>query len=53
MSLRIGLAGYGRRGRGHIRAVDEIAEARVVAISDPIETAREAAATELEGVSVY
>ncbi len=53
MSLRIGLAGYGRRGRGHIRAVSEIPEARVAAVSDPVETAREAAMTELEGVAIH
>ena len=53
MSLRIGLAGYGRRGRGHIRAVNEIPEARIVAVSDPVEVAREAVLTELEGVSVH
>ena len=53
MSLRIGLAGYGRRGRGHIRAVNEIPEARINAISDPVEIAREAALIELEGVAVH
>ena len=53
MSLRIGLAGYGRRGRGHIRAVKQIPEARIAAVSDPVETAREAALIELEGVFVY
>lgn len=53
MSLRIGLAGYGRRGRGHFRAIDEIEEARTAAVSDPIEAAREAAAEELEGVSIF
>ncbi len=53
MSLRIGLAGYGRRGRGHIRAVGEIPEARVTAVSDPVDAAREAALTELEGIAVH
>ena len=53
MSLRIGLAGYGRRGRGHIRAVNEIPEARIAAVSDPIETAREAASTELKDVAIH
>ena len=53
MSLRIGLAGYGRRGRGHIRAVNEIPEARITAVSDPVESAREAALIELEGVAVH
>ena len=53
MSLRIGLAGYGRRGRGHIRAVNEISEARITAISDPVATAREAALVELEDVAVH
>ena len=53
MTLRIGLAGYGRRGRGHIRAVNEIPEARLIAISDPVEAAREAASIELEDVAVH
>ena len=53
MSLRIGLAGYGRRGRGHIRAIDEIEGARTVAVSDPIEAARQTAAKELDGVSIF
>ena len=53
MTLRIGLAGYGRRGRGHIRAVNEIPEARISAVTDPVETAREAATNELEGVAVH
>lgn len=53
MTLRIGLAGYGRRGRGHIRAVNEIPETRLTAVSDPVDSAREAAANELEGVSIH
>ena len=53
MSLRIGIAGYGRRGRGHIRAIDQIEEARTAAVSDPVEIAREAAAEELGGVSIF
>ncbi len=53
MSLRIGLAGYGRRGRGHINAVNEIEESHLAAVSDPMIEAREAASNELKGVSVY
>ncbi len=53
MSLNVGLVGYGRRGRGHIRAIDEIDTARIAAVSDPIENARRAAMSELRGASVY
>ena len=53
MSLKVGLAGYGRRGRGHLRAVNEIEAARMTSISDPVEAAREAALDELGDVSVY
>ncbi len=53
MQLRIGLAGYGRRGRGHIHAVNEIPVARLTAISDPVEAARAAALIELEDVAVH
>ena len=48
MSLRIGLAGYGRRGRGHIRAVNEIDGARIASVSDPVEAARANAVAEVE-----
>lgn len=53
MTLRIGVAGYGRRGRGHTRAIDKIETARLTAISDPMEAARKAALSELDGISVY
>ena len=53
MSLKVGLAGYGRRGRGHIRAINEIEAARITSISDPIEVARDAARAELNDVSIY
>ena len=53
MSLKVGLAGYGRRGRGHIRAINEIEAAQLTSISDPIELARDAARAELNGISVY
>ena len=53
MSLKVGLAGYGRRGRGHIRAINEIETARITSISDPVEDARKAALDEIEHVSVY
>ena len=53
MTLRIGLTGYGRRGRTHVRAVDEIQGARIASVSDPIESARDTAATELDYVTTY
>ncbi|MCY4475931.1 MAG: Gfo/Idh/MocA family oxidoreductase [Chloroflexi bacterium] len=53
MSLNVGLAGYGRRGRWHVRAIDGIEGARIVSISDPVETSRAAAASELTDVSAY
>ena len=53
MTLRIGLAGYGRRGRGHIRAVNEIANAQITSISDPVQVAREEATDELRDVTTY
>ncbi len=53
MSLKVGLAGYGRRGRGHIRAINELETARITSISDPVEDARKAALDEIEHVSVY
>ena len=53
MSLKVGLAGYGRRGRGHIRAINEIETARITSISDPVDTARDAALNELDDISVY
>ena len=53
MSLRIGLAGYGRRGKGHINAISAIPEAQIASISDPVLMARDAAMTELKGVTVY
>lgn len=53
MSLKVGLAGYGRRGRGHIRAINEIETAHIASISDPVEDARKAALNEMDRVSVY
>ena len=53
MSLNVGLAGYGRRGRWHVRAIDGIEGARIASISDPVETSRAAAASELTDVSTY
>ena len=51
--LRIGLAGYGRRGRGHVRAVDLIDEACISAVSDPVKSARDAAKEEMFDVSTF
>ena len=53
MSLKVGLAGYGRRGRGHIRAINEIEGAQITSISDPVDVARNAAVNEMGDVSVY
>lgn len=53
MSLRIGVAGYGRRARGHVRAIGEVSGAHVASISDPVETARDSALAELGDVSTY
>ena len=53
MSLKVGLAGYGRRGRGHIRAINELQTARITAISDPVKAARDAAMSEMNDVAVY
>ena len=53
MPLRIGLAGYGRRGRSHIKAVEEIEVARITSISDPIDAARKAATEELGDISTH
>lgn len=53
MSLKVGLAGYGRRGRGHIRAINELQTARIASISDPVDAVRDTAVNEMESVSVY
>lgn len=43
MTLRIGIAGYGRRGRWHIASLEKESNATLSAISDPSEIARKAA----------
>ena len=53
MPLRIGLAGYGRRGRGHIRAVEEIEGACIASVSDPVYAARKAAIDQLGNVTTH
>ena len=53
MPLRIGLAGYGRRGRGHIRAVEEVEDAQIASVSDPIDAARNAAIEDLGDITVH
>jgi myo-inositol 2-dehydrogenase/D-chiro-inositol 1-dehydrogenase len=40
--LRIGLAGAGRMGRNHLRALGESTEVRVTAIAEPVEATRRA-----------
>ena len=39
--VRIGLAGAGRMGRNHLRAIADSAEVKVTAIAEPLEAARE------------
>lgn len=43
MTLRIGIAGYGRRGRWHVASLEKESNATLSAISDPSEIARKAA----------
>src|SRR4051795_11322227 len=49
--FRMGLLGAGRMGRTHLRALAASDILRVVAIADPLESAR--AAVDAPGVSVY
>ncbi len=53
MTLKVGLAGYGRRGRSHANAVAQIEGARVNAVSDPLEAARASASVEMGDVATY
>ena len=53
MPLRIGLAGYGRRGRGHIRAVEKVEDAQIASVADPIDAARNAAIENLGDITVH
>ncbi len=43
MSIRMGLAGFGRRGKRHIETIETHLNTRLSAISDPFEGAREEA----------
>jgi myo-inositol 2-dehydrogenase / D-chiro-inositol 1-dehydrogenase len=49
--FRMGLLGAGRMGRTHLRALADSESLRVVAVADPLESAR--AAVDGPGVSVY
>jgi myo-inositol 2-dehydrogenase/D-chiro-inositol 1-dehydrogenase len=49
--FRIGLLGAGRMGRTHLRALAASDKLRVVAVADPLESAR--AAVEAPGISVH
>ena len=40
MVVKVGLAGFGRRGRRHIEAIDSESDAQLSAVSDPFEGAR-------------
>ena len=53
MSLGIGLAGYGRRGTSHASVVSRLPDARVVAVSDPFDSAREKARMEHPGIATF
>ena len=53
MPLRIGLAGYGRRGRGHIRAVEKVEDAQIASVADPIDAARNAAIEDLGDITTH
>ncbi len=53
MSIRIGIAGYGRRARWHANAINAIDNASVASVADPVETSRTLAVTDLDGVTVH
>ena len=53
LKLGVGIAGYGRRGTLHAAALARVQGAEVVAVSDPIQTARERAMTDLPSVTTY
>ncbi len=53
MKLRLGLAGYGRRGRGHVAALRSEPRAELTAVFDPAESARRAAAADFSDASVF
>ena len=53
MSIRIGIAGYGRRARWHVNSINGIAGAEVTSVADPIEASRAAALSDIDGVSVH
>ena len=55
MTLKIGIAGYGRRGRWHIASLQKEPNATLSAISDPSEAARKSATDSHRdhGVSVF
>ena len=43
--VKIGLVGAGNIGQRHIMAIDQLAEAELVAFADPSDTARQQAAS--------
>lgn len=53
MSIRIGIAGYGRRARWHANAINAINNASVASVADPVETSRTLAVADLDGVAVH
>ena len=54
MTLRGGIAGYGRRGAMHASVLtDSVGEAEVVAVSDPSQAARARAGADYPGASIF
>ena len=54
MALRVGIAGYGRRGVSHASALSQsVPEAVVVAVSDPSDIARERAESDYPDVATF
>lgn len=53
MPLKIGIAGYGRRARGHVSAIHEIADAEIVSVADPAEASRNSALIDIDAVSIH
>lgn len=53
MALGIGIAGYGRRGKYHARALAQVPNAVVAAVADISQASLETAATDLPGAATY
>ena len=53
LKLGVGIAGYGRRGKLHASALTRVQGAEVVAVFDPVETAREQAIADIPSTATY